>query len=68
VEEKLNLNTASQKQFQAIPGIGEKTAWNLISERVKRKHRGTSFSSLEDAFESIDFVPSELAMEILEVQ
>ena len=68
VEAKLNLNTVSQKQLQAIPGIGEKTAWNLISERVKRKHRGNSFSTVEDAFESINLIPSEQAMKILEVE
>jgi DNA uptake protein ComE-like DNA-binding protein len=50
----LDINTVSQSQLQAIPGIGEKTAWKIVSSRAKimRKNRNSpAFESLEDAFE-----------------
>jgi len=54
VELGLDINTVSQAQLQAIPGIGEKTAWKIVSNRAKilRKNRDAmAFGSLEDAFE-----------------
>jgi radical SAM superfamily enzyme with C-terminal helix-hairpin-helix motif len=54
VELGLDINTVSQSQLQAIPGIGEKTAWRIVSNRAKilRKNRDSlAFDSLEDAFE-----------------
>lgn len=36
VEINLDHNRVSQKQLEAIPGIGEKTAWKLISQRAKK--------------------------------
>lgn len=67
VEAKMDLNSATQKQLEAIPGIGEKTAWKLVSERSKRRHKGDHFSSLSDAFEIINFDAPEMALSILEV-
>jgi radical SAM superfamily enzyme with C-terminal helix-hairpin-helix motif len=40
VETNFNHLTVSQKQLEAIPGIGEKTAWKLISQRAKRRSKG----------------------------
>ena len=37
----------SQKQLEAIPGIGEKTAWRLISERAKRKRKTRELAAFE---------------------
>lgn len=35
VEANLDINACTQKQLQAIPGIGEKTAWKVVSNRAK---------------------------------
>jgi radical SAM superfamily enzyme with C-terminal helix-hairpin-helix motif len=53
VEIDLNHDNVSQKQLEAIPGIGEKSAWKLISHRVKRKRKNgndSSYESPEDWF------------------
>ena len=39
VEIGINPEKASQKQLEAIPGIGSKTAWKLVSQRAKRKRK-----------------------------
>ena len=51
VETGLNINTVTEKQLEAIPGIGKKTAWNLISSRAKlmRKQEEPSLESIFDA-------------------
>ena len=38
----------TQKQLEAIPGIGEKSAWKLISQRVKRKRKNGNDSNYEN--------------------
>ena len=47
VEINLDHEKMSQKQLEAIPGIGEKTAWRLISERAKRKRKTRELSAFE---------------------
>lgn len=47
VEVNLDHDLISQKQLQSIPGIGEKTAWKLISHRVKMKRKNGNESSYE---------------------
>ncbi|MGB1954318.1 MAG: hypothetical protein ACPHUK_01850, partial [Candidatus Poseidoniaceae archaeon] len=44
----LDIRNVSQKQLEAIPGIGKKTAWNLISSRAKllRKQDDVSIEEL----------------------
>ena len=51
VEIGLDMNTVTEKQLEAIPGIGKKTAWNLISTRarLKRKHDHPSMETIFDA-------------------
>ena len=39
VECSLSMDTVSEKQLAAIPGIGNKSAWKLIGERVKLKRK-----------------------------
>ena len=51
VEFGLNINTVTEKQLGAIPGIGKKAAWNLISARAKLKRKEEN-PSLETIFES----------------
>ena len=47
VEINLEHEKMSQKQLEAIPGIGEKTAWRLISERAKRKRKTRELAAFE---------------------
>ena len=53
VEVGLDPLKVSEKQLEAMPGIGKKTAWRLVSERAKRRSKGRSLE-LEDWFESVD--------------
>ena len=39
VEVNMDHDIVTQKQLEAIPGIGEKSAWKLISQRVKQKRK-----------------------------
>lgn len=55
VETNIRHETASQKQLEAIPGIGEKTAWKLISQRAKQKRKrvdAEAFATPEEWFKS----------------
>ena len=52
IETELDMNSITEKQLSAIPGISAKGAWNLISGRAKAKARGKSFDTLEDWFDS----------------
>ena len=67
VEANLDMNTVNQKQLAAIPGIGEKSAWNLISARVKEARKERRFSSLESWFEAAGAELPAIAHQILEV-
>ena len=51
VETGLNINTVTEKQLEAIPGIGKKASWNLISSRAKlmRKQEKPSLEAIFDA-------------------
>ena len=51
VEMGLDINTATEKQLEAIPGIGKKAAWNLVSARAKLK-RKDDHPSIESIFAS----------------
>lgn len=54
VECGLDIDSVSEKQLAAIPGIGSKTAWKLIAERGKMRRRdsGHSFPDAPSWFES----------------
>jgi len=48
----------TQKQLEAIPGIGDKTAWKLISQRAKQTSKGrAAFETAADWFKqsSVDW-------------
>ena len=49
VEVGLEPLTVTEKQLEAIPGIGKKSAWNLVAERAKLLSKSKDFS-LEDWF------------------
>lgn len=58
VEIHLDHQTMTQKQLEAIPGIGEKTAWKLISQRAKQTSKGRApFETAADWFKlsSVDW-------------
>ena len=40
IEIGLDSQNITQKQLEAIPGIGKKAAWKLISERAKIASKG----------------------------
>ena len=67
IEANLDMNTVNQKQLCAIPGIGEKSAWNLISARVKEARNERRFGSVEAWFEAAEVELPVLANRILEV-
>ncbi|MCH1539815.1 MAG: radical SAM protein [Candidatus Poseidonia sp.] len=53
MEVNLDHNQMTEKQLSAIPGIGDKTAWNLISSRVKAQRKTNHvppYQSAEDWF------------------
>jgi radical SAM superfamily enzyme with C-terminal helix-hairpin-helix motif len=57
VETGLDINSASQAQLQAVPGIGEKTAWRIVSERAKRLRKnpnGPAFNDISEAFNGVE--------------
>jgi radical SAM superfamily enzyme with C-terminal helix-hairpin-helix motif len=47
VEINLDHNRVSQKQLEAIPGIGEKTAWKLITQRAKKIRKSGDINAYE---------------------
>ena len=51
VEIGMDINTATEKQLEAIPGLGKKSAWNLISARAKLRRKETN-PSVEAVFEA----------------
>lgn len=55
VEVGLNPKSITEKQLAAIPGIGDKTAWALISARVRAQRKKADpfpYEGVEDWFES----------------
>jgi radical SAM superfamily enzyme with C-terminal helix-hairpin-helix motif len=54
VETNMDHLNVTQKQLEAIPGVGEKTAWKLISQRAKRRSKGKqAFDEPQSWFDSI---------------
>ena len=64
VEIGLDIQNASQKQFEAIPGIGKKTAWNLISTRAKLLRKQDDVS-LEELFKAANTELTEAIKDVL---
>ena len=58
VESRLSINTATQSQLEAIPGIGSKAAWRIVSNRAK-----ASRNSLEPAFSDVEEVLTEVGVQ-----
>jgi len=51
VETGLDFRNVTQQQLEAIPGIGRKGAWRIISHRAKSANKGVTSESLESVFE-----------------
>ena len=64
VEVGLRIQDASQKQLEAIPGIGKKTAWNLVSSRAKLLRKQDAVS-LEEVFKSANVELTESIQSVL---
>ena len=67
VESGLSINTASQSQLEAIPGIGSKAAWRIISNRAKaaRKSPEIPYSSVKQALDDAGIQSYGLALRVL---
>ena len=64
VEIGLDINSVTEKQLEAIPGIGKKAAWNLISARARLKRKETA-TSLERIFETAKIEPNTTILSVL---
>lgn len=64
VEVGLDINSVTEKQLEAIPGIGKKGAWNLISARARLKRKETA-PSLERIFETAKIEPNATIRSVL---
>ena len=67
VETGLNINMATEKQLESIPGVGKKTSWKIVSNRAKIKSNSNSqpFSSVREAFEAVNLEVPYYAEEVL---
>lgn len=64
VETDLDINNCSQKQLEAISGIGEKGAWKIISTRAKilnKESHPQVWQNYEQAFRDVDIPIPEFA-------
>ena len=68
VELGLNINSVSQQQLEAIPGIGKKGAWRIISSRAKASRKSDlPFDTIEKAFIMSDLEMPVLAKKVLKI-
>ena len=67
VELEIDVNEASQRQLESIPGIGKKSAWSIVSTRAKliREMSDKPFSSVSEAFIKSGLETPEIAEKIL---
>ena len=67
VETNLSINTASQYQLEAIPGIGSKAAWRIVSNRAKalQKFPKNPFSDVKTALQDAGVQSYGLALKVL---
>lgn len=64
VEVGIDINLCSQKQLQAIPGIGENAAWKIISKRAQKIAKSGNlypFESPEQALTSAGLQSKEIS-------
>ncbi|MAV60576.1 MAG: hypothetical protein CMA13_04690 [Euryarchaeota archaeon] len=55
VEINLNLNKVTENQISAVPGIGNKGAWKMVSNRAKKfRNKNFKFDSIDELFSLSD--------------
>lgn len=54
VELGLDIETITEKQLAAIPGISAKGAWKLISARAKYRSKGKTLENIDEWFSLIN--------------
>ena len=65
IECGLDINSATQNQLEALPGIGAKASWRIISSRATRISKGRGpFDSVEEAFLESEVSMPPLAYEV----
>jgi len=65
----LDINNVTQNQLSAIPGLGVKGAWKVISKRaIKLSKNNEKITSVSEAFTSAGVNMPELADRILVVK
>ena len=64
VEVGLDVNSVTQHQLEAIPGIGSKGAWRLVSARARASSKG-GFYSQSEAFKAAGLDAPALAKAVL---
>ena len=67
VELGLDVNSVTQQQLEAIPGIGKKSAWAIVRTRamLAGPESQASFSTVTEAFEESGLDVPELATTVL---
>jgi len=66
VEVGLDINNATQQQLEAIPGIGSKSSWRIVSARAKAaRSSNRPFQTVQEAFSESGMRMPEFAGEVL---
>ena len=67
VETNLSINSASQSQLEAIPGIGSKAAWRIVSNRAKKSRKSSEnpYSDVKTALQDAGVQSYGLALKVL---
>ena len=67
VELGIDINDATQRQLESIPGIGRRSAWSLLSTRAKlaRESSIRPFSTVSEAFQQSGLDMPDIAERIL---
>jgi radical SAM superfamily enzyme with C-terminal helix-hairpin-helix motif len=54
VEINLNINKATENQISAVPGVGNKGAWKIVSKRAKKfRDNDFEYKSISEVFSSV---------------
>ena len=68
VESQIPFKSATMAQLRSIPGIGEKAAWRLVSDRAKRQSKKRSEpDTIAEIFADSNLDCSPLAEQILQL-
>ncbi|MEE2624989.1 MAG: radical SAM protein [Candidatus Thermoplasmatota archaeon] len=67
VELEINVNKATQRQLEAIPGIGKKSSWRIVSTRARMASTGSSrpFATVDETFRESGVQMPEHAAKVL---